>query len=107
MSLILDHNTSSTGMVARLAISAAHAFTRVTSRLGAIIAAEIDRRETMALLNLAAHELKDIGVTRGDVEGALLMAPTCKPSFALAAKRAEMRHGEREQVLEVQAETRH
>jgi uncharacterized protein YjiS (DUF1127 family) len=106
MSLILDHNSSASGFVARLVISAAHAFGRITSRLAAIIAAEIDRRETMALLNLEAHELKDIGLTRNDVEGALMTAPDAKPSFVLAAKRSEARRAERDQILEAQAAAR-
>jgi uncharacterized protein YjiS (DUF1127 family) len=107
MSLILDHNSSTSGLVARLVVMAANAFRRIISSISAMIVAEIDRRETMTLLNLEAHELKDLGITRNDVEGALMMAPDCKPSFVLAEKRAEARRAEREQVLEAQTEARH
>lgn len=107
MSLILDHNSTATGIVARLVNLAATAPGRIISRISAMITAEIDRRETMALLNLEAHELKDLGITRNDVEGALMTAPDHKPSFVLAAKRAEARRAEREQVLEAQAEAKH
>ena len=103
MTLILDHASLNRGSSRHLAQDVLHVVGRLFSRIGALIAAEIDRRQVMHLLEFDANALKDIGVTHADVEGALLTPIDRKPSHVLAARRAEARRGLHEQALEARA----
>jgi uncharacterized protein YjiS (DUF1127 family) len=100
MTLILDHASSSRGSFLRVAQDVLHVVASAFRRIGALIAAEIDRRQTMQLLEFDAHALKDMGITHADVEGALLTPISRKPSLTLAARRSEARRAEREQAIE-------
>ena len=106
MTLILDHASSSRASSQGLVHEALRLAGAFFSRIGALIAAEIDRRQTMHLLEFDAHALKDMGISHADVEGALLVPIDRKPSYTLAARRAEARRAEREQVLEAAAALR-
>ena len=106
MTLILDHSSSSRVSPLRPLNEAMRLVGALFSRIGALIAAEIDRRQTMQLLEFDAHALKDMGISHADVEGALLVPINRKPSYSLAARRAEARRAEREQALEAAASLR-
>lgn len=66
----------------------------VASHVVRLVAAEIDRRRTATLLGFEDHALRDIGITRADVYGALLTQSGDKPSEALAMRRDEARIAE-------------
>ncbi len=106
MTLILDHASSRRVSSLRLVHEAMRLAGALFSRLGALIAAEIDRRQTMQLLEFDARALKDMGISHNDVEGALLVPIDRKPSYTLAARRAEARRAERQQALEAAAALR-
>ena len=89
MTLILDHASSSRASSLRPVQEAMRLVRVAISRLGALIAAEIDRRQTMQLLEFDARALKDMGISHADVEGALLVPISRKPSYSLADRRAE------------------
>ena len=72
MTLILDHSSSSRVSPLRPLNEAMRLVGALFSRIGALIAAEIDRRQTMQLLEFDARALKDMGISHADVEGALL-----------------------------------
>lgn len=103
MTLILDHASSSHASSLRPVLEAMRLVRVVFSRIGALIAAEIDRRQTMQLLEFDARALKDMGISHADVEGALLVPISRKPSYSLADRRAEARRATREQALEAAA----
>jgi len=103
MTLILDHASSSRGSSVRLVHEALRAVAAVFSHVGALIAAEIDRRQTMQMLEFDAHALKDMGITHADIEGALLTPIDRKPSYTLAARRAEARRAACEQAIEARS----
>ncbi|WP_237152298.1 DUF1127 domain-containing protein [Oryzibacter oryziterrae] len=101
MSLTLDHSQSTVrswrdgfGFTGTLAL-------RAFKGIGAIIAAEIDRRQTLGLMALDARELSDMGISRSDVAGALLTEIGTKPSYVLAQRREEARAAREAQILEV------
>lgn len=106
MTLILDHASASRGSSSRLLHEALRAVAEAFNRLGALIAAEIDRRQTMQLLEFDARTLKDMGITHADVEGALLTPIDSKPSYTLAARRAEARRAEHAQAIEAMSACR-
>lgn len=106
MTLILDHASSRRVSPLRPVYEALRLAGAVFSHLGALIAAEIDRRQTMQLLEFDAHALKDMGISHADVEGALLVPINRKPSYTLAARRAEARRAEHEKALETAASLR-
>ncbi|WP_026782176.1 DUF1127 domain-containing protein [Pleomorphomonas koreensis] len=106
MTLILDHASSSRASSHGLVHEALRLAGAAFKRLGALIAAEIDRRQTMHLLEFDAHALKDMGISHSDVEGALLVPINRKPSHALAARRAEARRAEHAKALEAAAALR-
>lgn len=106
MTLILDHASSRRVSHSRPVHEAMRLVGALFSRLGALIAAEIDRRQTMQLLEFDARALKDMGISHADVEGALLVPIDRKPSYVLAARRAEARRADHEKALEAAAALR-
>lgn len=106
MTLILDHASSRRASAFRPVHEALRLAGAFFSHLGALIAAEIDRRQTMQLLEFDAHALKDMGISHADVEGALLVPINRKPSYTLAARRAEARRAEHEKAVEAAAALR-
>ncbi|MBS1180271.1 MAG: hypothetical protein H6Q99_151 [Proteobacteria bacterium] len=106
MTLILDHASSRRASPLRPVHEAMRLAGALLSHLGALISAEIDRRQTMQLLEFDARALKDMGISHADVEGALLVPIERKPSYTLAARRAEARRATREQALEAAAALR-
>ncbi len=106
MTLILDHASSHRVSASRSVHEAFRLASALFRRLGMLIAAEIDRRQTMQLLEFDARALKDMGISHADVEGALLTPIDRKPSYVLAARRAEARRAEREKALEAAAALR-
>lgn len=107
MSLTFDHGASAQARLTRLIHIVAHVTEHVFCRLFAMISAEIDRRQTMKLLEFDARDLQDLGVTRSEVAGALVVSPGARPSRILAARRREGRKANREQTLELRAEMLH
>lgn len=98
MTLILDHGR------ARERSSALSRFVVAPLRgLARLVAHEIDRRRTMALLELDDRLLTDIGVSRGDVHAALTGASGEKPSEHLAETRRLAWLGRRAQIREARA----
>ena len=69
-------------------------------RLAEAVAAEADRRRTARLLALDDALLRDIGVTRGDVEGALLTDFGSTASDRLAGRREERRRADLARIRE-------
>ncbi len=69
-------------------------------------AAEIDRRRTSELLGFDDSQLRDIGLSRGDVYGALLTSAGEKPSHRLAVERDARRTAERDRLQELRRTTR-
>ena len=67
------------------------------------VEAEIDRRQTARLLGFDDTVLKDIGITRGDVHGALLTSAGEKASHHLARERDARRRAELARRKERQA----
>lgn len=107
MSLTLDHGTSAQARLMRSLQFAGRVVQYGIDRIGAVIAAEIDRRETMKLLTLDAGMLRDLGLNQSDVDSALEAAPGTRPSAVLAARRRESRRFNRQQTLESRAELLH
>lgn len=68
--------------------------------VGRLIAAEIDRRRTMALMGADEHMLRDLGISRSDIAAALLTEAGEKPSDRLSTIRDTNRIAERAQVRE-------
>lgn len=76
------------------------AATAAARLVGQWIAAEIDRRRTLQLLGSDARLLADIGITRADVQAAVMSAAGEKASNHLARLRTERRSAERAQARE-------
>ncbi|WP_181702797.1 DUF1127 domain-containing protein [Chthonobacter albigriseus] len=102
MTTIIDHGQRSrrSSSIQSVALDALFGAARWVA---ALVAAEIDRRRTMALLELDDRMLTDMGVTRGDIHGALTSAPGEKPSSLLAEVRLGRRTAERAQGREARA----
>lgn len=89
-----------------LAARAARTGGAVVAALVRAVAREVDRRRTQALLGYDDALLRDIGITRADVYGALLTDAAEKPSAFLSRRRAEARDGERGQASEARRAAR-
>jgi uncharacterized protein YjiS (DUF1127 family) len=100
MTLILDHASSRRTPSLRPVHEALRFAGALFNRLAALISAEIDRRQTMQLLEFDARALKDMGIPHADVEGALLVPIDRKPSYTLAARRADARRAMHAQAIE-------
>ena len=107
MSLTLDHGMSAQARLMRFLHLAVRAVDFAFARVYDVVSAEIDRRQTMKLLELDRNMLRDVGLTQCDVAGALEVAPGVKPSTVLAARRRESRSFNRLQTLESRAEMLH
>lgn len=105
MTMILPSRRPAASLFARVAETVADVAWAAGRTVARRIAAEVDRRRTMELLSYDARLLSDIGVTRGDVIGALLTAPGEKPSEHLANERETRRAAERAQAREAARET--
>jgi len=101
MSLTLDDRRSrETSTTFRFLSAAARSVLRLAAAVNRMIVAELDRRQTMALMFWDARALADIGVSRSDVAGALLSGPDTRPSDDLARRRCEARQGAEAQRAE-------
>ncbi|ODN71691.1 DUF1127 domain-containing protein [Methylobrevis pamukkalensis] len=79
---------------------------RVVAGLRSAYLAWEDRRAVARLQAFDDAMLADIGLTRGDVYGALSLAVTERPSGHLASLAAERRAGSRAQAREIRAALR-
>lgn len=101
MTHIVHHGRTRSGSpLSRTFALAAELPLRLLARLGRLIAAEMDRRETMKLLGADAQMLSDIGITRADVQAAVMTGTGRKASEHLDRLRCERRRAERAQAGE-------
>jgi len=106
MTLILDRTPTPRGGLAVAAGRVGGAVVAFASAFARVVAAEIDRRRTMRLLECDDHVLRDIGLSRSDVVSALLTPAGEKASDRLAEARDTRRGFERAQAREVRRATR-
>lgn len=95
MTLIIDHRRP-----ARRSFSPSSTLSRLAFAAVRWISREIDRRRTLALLEMDDRMLTDIGVSRSDVHAALMNTEGDKPSEHLAETRRLAFMGRRAQVRE-------
>ncbi len=88
-----------------LLVRALRAVGRSAAAVARFAAAELDRRRTARLLGFEDHELRDIGLTRGDVYAALLTGAGEKASQSLVDRRDERRLAELARLREERRRT--
>jgi uncharacterized protein YjiS (DUF1127 family) len=93
-------STPASSVLGRSARRVGEAVLASLQAVGRYVAAEVDRRRTAELLGYDDALLRDIGVTRADVYGALLAEAGERPSAELARRRDEQRAYARAQARE-------
>lgn len=106
MTLILDRTPAARSGFAVLVGRAADAVVGFAAAAARVVAAEVDRRRTMRLLECDDHVLRDIGLSRSDVVSALLTPAGEKASDRLSEARDTRRGFERAQAREARRATR-
>ncbi|MFC5504456.1 MULTISPECIES: DUF1127 domain-containing protein [Hyphomicrobiales] len=84
--------TFATKSLSSVSVGAARVATLTLRPVNAIVKALIHRREVMRLGELDERGLKDIGLVRSDLDGALSVSWLSDPSLVLA-ERSSARHG--------------